>query len=511
MSELVDPMLLDTPSDGERVDIPPHDLDAEAAVLGAILLASGPEQNALSLHALRTVLPFLRPDMFYSEAHRLTFQAAVALHDAGEPIDIVTVATWLKNRERLEQVGGLSYLRELLFVPPAVTRVRTYAVTVHEHWRVRQAIGLCQRVAARGYTREYADAQTYLDAAIKNLQRISVRNPVKPIETNDAALQRVMREWSLTSDPANELSLTGFPTGLYSLDKLFGGLMPGRKTGVIALSGVGKTAFALQVALHIARRGVGVLYFTSEMERWELVGRALASEANVHAERIKKRMLDAQAWRSLTAAQHVIAKLPLRIDESPALNVDNIDAIVANMIEEFPATLGVPLGVVVVDYLQRLEPLPSHARAREHEQIAASAYRLKNIAKTRQIAVLEVIQGKRERDDVKNGKWRPSPNSGIAGAQRVGKELDDAIFIAEDGSRAEDDPRPVTFWVAKQRNGRRGEVPAEFHGSVLRFVDPNDTRVPLRHHVAPEPMGDGIPYTPPEQHCFSDLLEEDFH
>jgi replicative DNA helicase len=151
--------------------VPPHDLDAEAAVLSAILIDAG---------ALDRVLEFLKPDHFYSEAHRRIYEASIELRAVGQPVDVVQVGTWLKNRERIAQIGGMAYLTEILNAAPAVANVAAYGKTIHEKWRVRQLIATCQRVSATGYI-DYGEAQAFIDDAeqsIYELARTSESNSV---------------------------------------------------------------------------------------------------------------------------------------------------------------------------------------------------------------------------------------------------------------------------------------------------------------------------------------------
>jgi len=135
--------------------VPPHDLDAEAAVLSAVMIDGA---------ALDKVLEFLKPEHFYSEAHRRIYEACIELRTVGQPVDVVQVGTWLKNRERIAQVGGMGYLTEILNAAPAIANVAAYGRTIHEKWRVRQLILTCQRVSAQGYI-DYGEAQQFIDGA----------------------------------------------------------------------------------------------------------------------------------------------------------------------------------------------------------------------------------------------------------------------------------------------------------------------------------------------------------
>ncbi|HEY8091736.1 MAG TPA: DnaB-like helicase N-terminal domain-containing protein, partial [Polyangiaceae bacterium] len=135
--------------------VPPHDLDAEGAVLSAVMVDPG---------ALDKVQEFLRPEHFYSEAHRRIFEACSELSATGRPVDVVQVATWLRDHDRLAQVGGMAYLTEVLNSAPAVANVAAYGKTIHEKWRVRSLILTCQRVTAQGYA-GYGEAQQFIDGA----------------------------------------------------------------------------------------------------------------------------------------------------------------------------------------------------------------------------------------------------------------------------------------------------------------------------------------------------------
>ncbi len=169
--------------------MPPHDLDAEAAVLSAVM------NDKLSFDK---VAEFLRPEHFYSEAHRRIFEACIELSTKGTTPDIVSVASWLRDRDRLAQVGGMAYLTTVLNAAPALANVAAYGKTIHEKYRVRQLILTCQRVAAQGYA-DYGDAQAFIDSAEQSVYDIARTQESSSV----FALRDVMREAFKRIEQAN--------------------------------------------------------------------------------------------------------------------------------------------------------------------------------------------------------------------------------------------------------------------------------------------------------------------
>ena len=208
---------------------PPHDCDAEGAVLSACMLESS---------ALDTALEILKPEMMYSEANRRIFEACRETSIAGQPVDVVTVAAWLRDRERLGQVGGAAYLATLVDTVPSVARVADYARIVREKWRVRQLISTCQKIAAEGYG-DFGDAQTFIDGAEQSVYQIARDGsaPVTMCKLGDATRELFAEINAAMSEGRH---LTGTPTGFGKLDTLTTGLHDGELTLIAARPGMGK-------------------------------------------------------------------------------------------------------------------------------------------------------------------------------------------------------------------------------------------------------------------------------
>jgi replicative DNA helicase len=461
---------------------PPADPDAEASVISAVVL---------DVSALPKVLDFLRPEHFFSEANRRIFEACVAVFEGKDPIDAVTVASWLRSRGRLEQVGGIAYILSILDSCPVVANVRAHAVAVHDAWRRRRVIAACQRFSAQGYL-SVDGVQSWTEEVTRAMAQISSDNPLRPIETNDQALSRLIRE--VVSPRAEGAAatgsiVTGFPTEIHGLDQILGGLHKGAKTTVAATTGGGKTVLAGQVARALAKRRVGVLMFSTELKREEVLMRAVVAESGISNERVKSRQLRSTDRVELIEAGKVVSALPWRIDDTPRLTIDELAATARSVADEMLMLHRVRLGLIIVDYIQRLEPARHLLHKEKHEQIAYSTKRFKMLCQEMDVAGLELAQAKAPERGKRPEK--PSASTGIADSSVIAKEADNVVFLVPDGEAAQDDPRQdVTAYVAKQRNGRKGEVHLVMRGDLFTFIDPNapdPNRNPSRQFIDPNP------------------------
>lgn len=458
---------------------PPGDLAAEIAVLSAVIL---------DREALPKIIDFLRPEHFISEAHRRIFEAAVDLFHSKQPVDTTTIGSWLLARKRLEQVGGQRYMGEILDGTPAPKNVRAHAIAVHDMWRRRQMMALCQRLAI-GCAGVVADVQRMCDDATRSVAAIGAQSPVRPIESNEDALTRILKDTEEDPAPASGAKprLTGYPTGLYGIDRILGGLRRSAKTTIAATTGVGKTALAMQLAVRLAKQGVGVLFFSTELKREELLRRALASESRVSANRLRDRRLSDRHRQALRDGAATLKAIPWRIDETPRLTIEEICAATKAAREEMLLVDRVPLGMVVVDYIQRLEPSRHMMNREKHEQIGHASRAFKQLCQELDIVGLELAQAK---DAVPGRKAeKPKPGTGIADSSKIAKESDDIIFLLDEGPVAQNDPRRgVEAWIPKNRAGVKDVgVSLLYTGDLYTFTDPNtpggDFANPSRQYV----------------------------
>ena len=462
--------------------VPPHDLDAEAAVLSAIMLDTS---------ALDKVLEFLKPEHFYSEAHRRIFEAAIELRSVGQPVDVVQIGTWLKNRDRIAQIGGMSYLTELLNAAPAVANVAAYGRTIHEKFRVRQLIATCQRVSAQGYL-DYGEAQQYIDSAEQDIYEIARTPESSSVEKLLDVMKKSFK--ALTEAMQRGDRITGTPSGFDRYDRLTAGLHPGDLSIVAARPGMGKTSFVLNVATNVAsprgrenpnakgeegrwdEPGVGVAVFSLEMPREQIANRMLCSEARVDVGKLRQGHLGPQDWSKLTQAASYLGSLPIWIDDTPSLSILELRAKVRRLQAEFdrpdPNGGSRPkkrIGLVVVDYLQLMKGRDG-AQSREQE-ISEISRGLKGLAKELYLPVIALSQLNRAVETRSEKSKRPQL-SDLRESGAIEQDADNIIFIYRDeyyNREATTEPNVAELIIAKQRNGPTGTVKVRFDNAYTRF------------------------------------------
>jgi len=293
--------------------VPPHNLDAERSVLGAMLL--NPD-------ALGTAVQILRDDAeqtFYAEAHERIYNAMVNLYRASTPVDAVTLVERLNRDGALEDAGGASYITELTGAVPTSANVEYYARIVLETGLLRRVIAICSRLAGEAYRAE-GDVEQLLDGAEREIFAIAEQRQVSPIykvsELLEAGIQRI--EEQMQSDTG----ITGIASGFHKLDEMLSGLQPSDMIILAARPSVGKTAFSLNVASHIAtHEKKGVLLFSLEMAKEQLVQRLLCMAGQVDSSRLRTGFLARAEFPKLQHAAGMLSQAPIYIDDTPNISV----------------------------------------------------------------------------------------------------------------------------------------------------------------------------------------------
>ncbi|KYG06007.1 replicative DNA helicase [Sorangium cellulosum] len=462
--------------------VPPHDLDAEAAVLSAILLHRD---------ALDRVLEILKSEHFYSEANSRIYEAAQELASGGTPIDIVSVASWLRDRERLAQVGGAAYLAQLADATPAVAHVGAHARVVYEKWRVRQLIATCQRVAAEGYG-DVGVVQQFIDGAeqaVYQLARTPQGTSTQPIaQVLKAAFEQI------TAAAERGDRITGISTGFEKLDAKTAGLHDGDLSIVAARPGMGKTSFVLNLAVNVAsprtvsspgpdqaghgierhEPGFGAAVFSLEMPREQLATRMVCSEGRVDVGKLRQGFLQPDDWRRLTEAASFLSTLPIWIDDTPAISLLELRAKVRRIQAEYDrppsdGNSGRRVGLVVIDYLQLMKGRDG-VSSREQE-ISEISRGLKQLAKELKVAVIALSQLNRAVETRTTKDKRPQL-SDLRESGAIEQDADNIIFIYRDeyyNAETTNHKGIAELIVAKQRNGPTGKVLTRFTSSCTRF------------------------------------------
>jgi replicative DNA helicase len=456
--------------------VPPHDLDAEAAVLSAVMLDPS---------ALDKVLEFLRPEHFYSEAHRRIFEAALELRAKGQPADLIQIGAWLKDRERIAQVGGMEYLTTILHVAPAVANIASYGKIIHEKWRVRQLIATCQRVAAQGYI-DYGDAQSFIDQAEQSIYQLARTSESSSVELLLDVIKKSFKK--LTASLERGDRITGISTGFERLDKQTAGLHEGDLTIVAARPGMGKTSFVLNVAANVASPkvkesqgkgrwedgSVGVIVFSLEMPKEQIANRMVCAEGRVDVGKLRQGYLSPQDWNRLTQASAWLGQLPLWIDDTPGLTILELRAKVRRIQAEFDkfdeqGRKVRRIGLVVVDYLQLMRG--REGLSSREQEISEISRGLKGLAKELGVAVIALSQLNRAVETRSDKSKRPQL-SDLRESGAIEQDADNIIFIYRDeyyNRETTTEKAVAELIVAKQRNGPTGTVRVRFEREYTRF------------------------------------------
>jgi replicative DNA helicase len=432
----------------------------------------------------------LRAEHFYSDANRRIYDAIVDLQSKSRPVDVVSVATWLRDREQLQQIGGTPYLAQLTDAIPAVAHVGTHARVVREKWRVRQLIGTCQRFAAEGYG-TVGDTQEFIDLAeqaIFDIARVPESTAVRPVQEAIHGAFEILVAASKRGG-----GITGVPTGFDRLDRKCAGLHKGDLYIVAGRPGMGKTSFVLNLAVNVAspRRmptnnpndplgsgdveqpGWGVGFFSLEMPREQLASRLLAGEARVDVSSLRSGRIQPEEWNKLTDAAARVGRLPLWLDDTPALNLLDLRGKIRRLKADITRKTGdgpqaQDLGLVVIDYLQLMQGRRD-AASREQE-ISELSRGLKQLAKEMAVPVIALSQLNRSVETRTTKDKRPQL-SDLRESGAIEQDADTIIFIYRDEYYFPESPdRGVAeVIIAKQRNGPTGTVKVRFTPEYTRF------------------------------------------
>jgi replicative DNA helicase len=439
------------PSDDLRRRVPPNDINAEKAVLSAILL----DNNAI--HAIVTEVG---ADDFYHPAHQALYRAMVDLKDQNHPVDLTTLADYLKSNDMLAAIGGAVALAEIADYEATAANILHYARIVRQKSVKRGLIHVAAEIVGLGYD-EAQDSGQLLDTAESKIFALSqeqARSTLSPLRTE---VQSAITHIEALMDRGGDL--TGLPTGFNMLDQMTGGLQPGDLFIIAARPSMGKTAFALNLARNVAIAGRKVAVFSLEMTTQSLVMRLLSSEAQVDGSGFRNGFIPRESYGALVEAADRLSSSEIWIDDSPAPTVLEIRAKCRRM----HAQSG--LDLVIVDYLQ-LAHGDSNTQSREQE-ISEISRGLKGLAKELKIPVIALSQLNRGPETRKEDKRPILADLRESGA--IEQDADVIAFIYRDVvyNPDTDEPDKTELIVRKQRNGPTGTVNLEFLGRYALFRD----------------------------------------
>lgn len=358
----------------------PHNLDAEASILGGIIL-----RNEVLLQ-----LETLEIEDFYHHQHKVVFEAIRNLEAAAKPIDVVTLENEIEKKGKLEAIGGIAFLGELALRVPTVDNILAYTDIVKDHSQARKLILAASEISEKGYE-EDLEIRDYLDDAESKIFEVTQRKDKSGPEAVKSLVKKVFS--SLDERFKSDGGITGVPTGFADLDSRTAGLQPTELIILAARPAMGKTSFALSLAQNAATSGAWpCLVFSLEMSSTQLAERMLCSEARVDSSSLRRGQLQRQDMTNLTYAAATLSKAPILIDDTPALSIREVRARARRFRSNKELFQGKKTGLILVDYLQLMRGSPQAAKASREQEISEISRGLKSLAKELECPVLALSQ-----------------------------------------------------------------------------------------------------------------------
>ena len=440
----------------EALKLPPHSIEAEQSVLGGLLLDNG---------AADRIADFLSGDHFYSDAHRLLYNAIMQLVADNKPADVVTVAEALGSINKLDYVGGMTYLAALVENVPTAANIRRYAEIVHERAILRRLAAAGGEIAESAFHPLGRSVREILDQAETKVFEIAEHGArgqqgfqdIRPL------LTQVVERIEFLYNRDNPSDVTGIATGFTDLDRMTSGLQEGDLIVIAGRPSMGKTSLALNIAEHVALvLKMPVAIFSMEMGATQLAMRLMGSVGRLDQQKIRTGRLTNDDWERLSSALGKLNDAPIHIDETPAMNALEVRARSRRLARQY----GGKLGAIIVDYLQLMQAVSDgENRATEISEISRS---MKALAKELKVPILALSQLNRSLEQRPNK--RPVM-SDLRESGAIEQDADVILFIYRDEVYNQDtqDKGVAEIIIGKQRNGPIGMVRLAFLGENTRF------------------------------------------
>lgn len=439
--------------------VPPQNIEAEQAVLGAMLIDK---------EAIAKATEVLSADDFYREAHRVIFSAMLELYNKNEAVDMVTVTEILKRDNKLEDIGGIAYITSLANVVLTAANVKYHAEIVAEKSVLRQLVRVSTEIAAMGYEAN-DDVGTLLDTAESRILEISNRKKkadFTPI--NDILMDSVQ---SIESLLQNKGGLTGIPAGFADLDKLTSGLHPSDFIILAARPSMGKTALALNIVQNVALRAhkaIGgeprsVAFFSLEMSKEQLVNRMLCAEAGIDSQRLRVGEMHDEDWTHLWDACDTMSRAKIYIDDTAGITAMEMRSRARRLKAEHG------LDLIVVDYLQLMQGSGKRNNSGDRQQEVSEISRsLKALARELDVPVLALSQLSRS---VESRQVKRPMLSDLRESGSLEQDADIVAFLyREDYYNPDTENKHTELIIAKHRNGPVDTVNLFFQKQFTKFV-----------------------------------------
>jgi len=432
-----------------HLKVPPHDLGAEQAFLGSVMLK--PE-------VMHDVVDVVYPDDFYSGKHRIIFKAMRALYDEHDPIDAVSISNYLKNKKQLDQIGGSSYLAELVNTVPSASNAEYYAEIIAKKASLRRLIDSADKILELGFN-EAEHIDSVFDKAehlISNLSSFA-KKTFAPIKDTLASVWERFDKLNGT-----DIGMRGVPTGFKDIDNKLSGLQKSDLIIIAARPSVGKTSFALDIARNVTchQEGKTVAFFSLEMSKDQLAERMLSGESGIDLWHLRNgRVNKEEDLLRLRDALDSLSKANLIIDDSPSITIVQMKSSARRIKAEYG------LDLIIIDYLQLLVPRRDFDSM--VQQVTEISRALKGLARELEVPVLALSQLSRAVEQ-RGGKPRLSD---LRDSGSIEQDADIVMFIHREDRLNEASERKniAEIIIAKHRNGPTGEVDLFFDAERTRF------------------------------------------
>ena len=438
-----------------KLRVPPHSIEAESSVLGGLLLDNG---------AWDRVGDLLVDSDFYRHEHKLIYAAIGALINTSKPADVITVSEQLQNQGKTAEMGGLAYLNSLAQYVPSASNIRRYAEIVRERSILRKLVSASDEIATNAFNPQGKAIDRILDEAEQKIFNIGEEGSrmKQGFQSMDTLVVELLDRVQEMADNPNDI--TGVPTGFYDLDRMTSGLQPGDLVVLAARPSMGKTAFAINIAEHVAlNEGLPVAVFSMEMGASQLAVRVVGSIGRIDQGHLRSGKLTDDEWPRLTEAIEKLRTVSLHIDETPGLTPSELRANARRLARQCGK-----LGLIVVDYLQLMSGSGGSGGDNRATELGEISRGLKMLAKELQCPVIALSQLNRS---VEQRTDKRPMMSDLRESGAIEQDADIIMFIYRDDYYNKDskDPGVAEIIIGKQRNGPTGTVRLTFLKNLTRF------------------------------------------
>ena len=432
--------------------VPPQNIEAEQAVLGAMLIKK---------EAIIEVQEILRPEDFYRETHRIIYEAMVRLQNNDEAVDLVTLTEELRKTDMLDKVGGLGFITQLANIVGTAANVSYHAKIVKEKAELRNLINVATEIAGKAYE-DSDEVENLMDEAEKKILAVASRQGGGAFEPMKNIVMRTFERINVLYESKG--GLTGISSGFKDLDKLTAGLQKSDLILVAARPSMGKTAFTLNIASYVGLHGGSVAFFSLEMSKEQLMQRMLCSEGGIDASRLRTGQLDEVEWNKLVGVADKMSRAPIYIDDTAGITVMELRSKARRLKAEHG------LDLIIIDYLQLMQGRASKNSDNRQQEISEISRSLKALARELDVPVIALSQLSRS---VESRQIKKPMLSDLRESGSLEQDADIVMFLyREDYYDKDTENKNITeIIVAKHRNGPVDSVQLFFQKEYTKFRD----------------------------------------